>query len=223
MDYNNIKEYITNLVSETSLRQSIKKFDIEIDGLKKYRNIIIYGAGGWGIELQKLLKVYSVEIDAFFDQRADEIKSINNTPVYSIDMFNTEESDKHNYLVIVATKLESQNSIITNLKKCGFLNFRRLSGLWYYGCWSNKAELLSLIDEKEKILDCLELFDDNKSLNIFYSQISCYISRSYNIQNQIDDDQYFPEDIVFSKGYSDFVDCGAYNGDTVASLLNKVG
>jgi FkbM family methyltransferase len=37
------------------------------------------------------------------------------------------------------------------------------------------------------------------------------------------DNQYFPSDVPFKKGYSKFIDCGAYDGDTIEKLYYEKG
>jgi FkbM family methyltransferase len=223
MDYRNLKVSISNMITEKSLKQSCQVFESVIQQLKNYKRIFIYGAGGWGISLQKLLKVYSIGIHAFFDRRADEIDMINKVPVFNLDQYNATENDKKESLIIIAVRLEIQKSIEDNLKERGYINCITINGIWHYGCWSSKNELFSLIHEKEKILKCSDIWADQKSLDIYYRHIKCYISRLYKGSIQIDRDQYFPDDIMFGKGYSKFVDCGAYIGDTVDSLIENIG
>ena len=78
-----IKESISNIITEISLEQSYRAFASVIQRLSDYKKIYIYGAGGWGISLQKLLEGYSIDIHAYFDRRADEISTINKVPVYN--------------------------------------------------------------------------------------------------------------------------------------------
>lgn len=223
MHDSNIRESLSNMITETSLEQCYQIFDSAIQRLKNYKKIFIYGAGGWGISLQKLLAVYSIDIHAFFDRRADEIGTINKIPAYNLDRYNATDHDKKDSLVIIAVKLEIQKSIADSLEKKGYINHTTINSLWHYGCWINKNELFSLVHEKGNILKCAEIWTDQKSLDIYFRQIECYLSRFYNIYNQIDKEQYFPVGIVFGKGYSEFVDCGAYTGDTIAALTKNIG
>ena len=210
------------MITEKSLERSYQEFESVIQQLRNYKRIFIYGAGGWGISLQRLLELYSIDIHAFFDQRADEIGMVNKIPVYNSDQYNATENDKKESLIIIAVRLELQKSVADSLRKKGYINCITMNGIWHYACWTNKKELFSLVHEKENILKCAEIWADRKSLDIYYGQIECYLFRHYNLSNQIDSNQYFPDDIVFGKGYSRFVDCGAYIGDTVASLSKNI-
>lgn len=223
MDSGNKKESISNMITEKLLEGSYHVFDSTIQRLKNYKRIFIYGAGGWGISLQKLLELYSINIKAFFDRRAAEIGAINNVPVYNLDEYGATDHDKIDNLIIIAVKLEIQKSIADSLEKSGYINYTTINGLWHYGCWLSKNELFSLVHEKKNILKCAEIWADQKSLDIYCRQIECYLSRVYNIANQVDKEQYFPCDIEFGKGYYNFVDCGAYTGDTVVSLTKNIG
>lgn len=211
------------MITEISLEQSYRAFASVIERLNDFKKICIYGAGGWGISLQKLLEGYSIDIHAYLDRRADEINTINKVPVYNLDQYDPTEDDKKESLIIIAVNLENQTAIADSLEEKGYANCMTINGLWHYGCWSDKNELFSLLHEKENILACSEIWADDKSIDIYYRQIKCYMSRHYNISNRIDKEQYFPGDIVFGKGYYDFVDCGAFTGDTVAALTKNIG
>lgn len=216
------KKSILKLLTEESLNKNINNFNNIVKTLQNYSKVIIYGAGGWGVSLKKLLETHSIKISAFFDQKAEEIGSVDNIPVYSPDQYKT--SENHNEtLVIIAVRLEHHEIISNNLRKLGFLNCTTINSIWHYACWVEYRELLSLLDEKNEILQCLELWEDPKSLELFYRQLECYASRVYNVSNKIDNNQYFPDDIKFKKGYLNFIDCGAYTGDTVLSLTKNIG
>lgn len=223
MDHNCIEESVSDLITVKRLELFYDGFYSVIQGLKKFKWIYIYGAGGWGISLKNLLDVYSIKIDAFFDKRADGIDTHNSVPVLNLALDNATEKRKKESLIIIAVKLENQKSIASSLVKSGYINYMTINGIWHYGCWASKDELFSLIHKKVNMLKCTQIWTDQKSLNIYYEQIKCYLSRRYNTSNQIDRVQYFPNDIIFEKGYSNFVDCGAYTGDTVATLAKSVG
>jgi FkbM family methyltransferase len=223
MDYTNLKESISNLIAEETLDLSSQEFDSVIQRIRNHERVFIYGAGGWGISLQKLLETCSIGIHAFFDRKANEIEMENEIPVYNPDQYNATENDKKESLVIIAVRLEHQESIANCLREKGFVNCITINDIWHYGCWTNRKELFSILHEKENVLNCAEIWEDQKSLDIYYRQIECYLSRHYNVSNQIDSNQYFPDDIVFEKGYSNFIDCGAYNGDTISVLISNIG
>ena len=223
MDYTNLSDSLSNLVTEETLDQSSQEFDLVIQRIRTHEKVFIYGAGGWGISLQKLLETYSIGIHAFFDKKADEIEMADNTPVYNPDQYNATENEKKESLVIIAVRLEHHESIANCLGEKGFVNCKTINGIWHYACWTNKKELFSFVHEKENILKCSEVWADRKSLDIYHRQIKCYLTRQYNISNQIDIGQYFPKDIVSGKGYSRFIDCGAYTGDTISALTRNNG
>jgi len=71
---------------------------------------------------------------------------------------------------------------------------------------------------------CLNLFKDNLSRDIFTRVTQTHMMRKIiKIPNQPLREQYFPRDINLSKGYSRFINCGAYNGDTVKRLNTLFG
>ncbi len=211
------------MITDASLEKSYWDFCSALQAIKSYKKIFIYGAGGWGISLQNLLKTYEIDVAAFFDRSADENYRQYAPPVYNLDRSEIPGNDKNDSLVIIAVKLESQNGVADSLAKHSFRNVITINGIWHYGCWFEKAELFSLIPEKENILNCMDIWEDAKSLDVYCKQIACYLNRKYNISNQIDGNQYFPDSICFGKGYDSFIDCGAYTGDTIAALIHSLG
>ncbi len=101
-------------------------------------------------------------------------------------------------------------SELLNLKACDIPNVPGWRAFSYY------------LDNKKRIMECFELFSDDLSFEV----LSCFLQTCIlkkplhipNIPHHALEEQYFPKDIDMSKGYSRFVDCGAYNGDTVMQL-----
>lgn len=111
---------------------------------------------------------------------------------------------------------------MNHLKELGYKKIITINGLWYYNCWKNEEELINVEMRKQEILECMDLWTDKISIELYIKNIQCYITRKYvsNIKTELEN-QYFPNDISLNKGYDVFVDCGAYNGDTISDL-NKI-
>ena len=66
---------------------------------------------------------------------------------------------------------------------------------------------------------CLELFRDDLSREVFAGVLQTRMRRMLiRIPDRKPEEQYFPADINLNRGYSRFINCGAYNGDTVMRL-----
>lgn len=94
--------------------------DDQIEYIKQYKNIIVFGAGIVAIELIDSLKEYCIRTTAV----AVSDKSINMKQIDGIDIYQIEELTdmQEDALVIVAVLVRSQEPIKDKLKKLGFRN-----------------------------------------------------------------------------------------------------
>jgi FkbM family methyltransferase len=84
--------------------------------------------------------------------------------------------------------------------------------------------LSSITNRRDDFLNCAKIIEDKKSFNIYEESILSYIRGRYVASTSPEyDSQYFPTDVPFEKGYSKFIDCGAYNGDTIEKLFEEKG
>ena len=68
------------------------------------------------------------------------------------------------------------------------------------------------------------LLADNLSREIFCRLLQVHVRKTpLDIPTSPRDQQYFPEDIFLSKGHDNYVCCGAYDGENIRILANKVG
>lgn len=79
------------------------------------------------------------------------------------------------------------------------------------------------VENKERKKKCKCLLYDDMSREIYEKIISFRISHNYRKRPVYSRwDQYFPEDIILLNNHEVFIDCGAYNGDTVKCFLKNV-
>ena len=68
------------------------------------------------------------------------------------------------------------------------------------------------------------LLTDAESRATYEQNVTAHLCRDYTHCSQTPQEhQYFVEDIPFGKGYSRFIDCGAYIGDTLSELIRLKG
>jgi FkbM family methyltransferase len=189
---------------------------------KKFENkqIFLYGAGGCGIWTDTTLKQNNITPVAFLD--SNKKGNINGTPVYNPF---TESIDTANALVIVSIfnrdcdylnikqllKTRGFNAVIPFIEFYSHLNnsFSYPSAFWLS---HNKAYL-------NDSNDILTLLKDNISRDVFSSIIKARQNNSYEmlpVPYPISE-QYFSKDVPLHN-YDTFIDCGAYNGDTIADM-----
>ena len=79
-----------------------------------------------------------------------------------------------------------------------------------------------LKDKTESLDEVKSLLEDNKSKIIFEEVVKFRTTLNYNALSSVDlDDQYFPNDIPKWKEPVNFIDLGAFNGDTIKLLNDK--
>lgn len=191
-------------------------------------DIYIYGAGNAGAMTYDLLKKINIEISGFIDNRSKEISCYMDKSVSAIE----NEIVKDNIFVIVSflcsyEELEHIEKRLLSLgysKICYFhdiynliskINFEKSKGTNY-----NKI----VTNEKEKILEIEGYLCDKRSKQVYYDFYNALVNENSSLFSNIDEGvQYFVDDIIFEKGYECFIDCGAFDGDTVINLKKLKG
>lgn len=198
--------------------------------LQKIRNrvVYLYGAGSFGKETYYFLKKNGIDIRGFLDKRADEIKEYCGKPVYSLNSINVE--NKKNVLVlfsIVMDKDERRN-LMKQIAQSGFLHIEEAQ--FYRSIQIIPDDLAEknlreyYLEKASRIREAYLLLEDEKSSAIYNANLKAHFLRDYSDCLKWEDsmkEQYFPEDIRLSKGYSRFVDCGGFTGDTIEDLLRQ--
>ncbi|MGA7194471.1 MAG: FkbM family methyltransferase [Anaerolineales bacterium] len=190
--------------------------------------IFIYGTGTVGQEIWKLLKVKGYSIKGFIDH------SLTQRPLPEAFIFQPDDEripikDRRNSDVIMAIHNRAAQipPIIENLHRLGYGqiitlidlydNFANELGQRY---WLTSRNFYS--NYEKEILLTQNLFEDKASRELFRSLISFRKTGDYSILSAPDmEHQYFPSDIPFSKKPIRFVDCGAFDGDTLRNFVES--
>lgn len=185
------------------------------------KDIFIYGAGCFGRELEKVFRQHGVYIKGFIDRNAENI-GVGDMPVFSpMQIYN-----KRDIRVIVGIVMDkpSLSQLKARLYELGY--FDVLDGQSIRAHYVYALNTLGEERPKEYFSDHLVdmekadlLMADNESRATYRCNLMAHILRDYKECRQVDaGDQYFLKDIPFQKGYSRFIDCGAYIGDTLQEL-----
>ncbi len=218
MTFNNI-ERLSKIISASDVDQ--KHFEF-IYKLRKQKKIIIYGAGDKGRWILLLLRELSINVCAFFDKNADNIDSINGIPVFRPESAEFTQKEREEIYILIVTQKKFYGEIEDKLYDLGYGNVNPYKCVWYTGNSVNDLNIIA--NNGYDILNCAKIIEDEKSFNIFENSILYYISGDFDASNVPEyDTQYFPENVPFSKGYSKFIDCGAYDGDTIEKLYENKG
>lgn len=196
------------------------------------KDIILYGAGEashWFVEI--VIKMHGYKPIAVLDKSFSTATKFEGINAYPPEEYNPSDGIKKSAIVVICVTNKKYHSEITKtLKKLGFNNIISLLDIYEI---HNPFNLpLSLrekkkkyfIGEKENIIAASKLFEDDLSKEVYFKFAKTHLQRKpLPISSSSRDEQYFPNDINLSKGYSKFINCGAYDGDVVRLLNKKVG
>jgi FkbM family methyltransferase len=184
--------------------------------------VAIYGASLFGRVLNEILEKHGVSTSFFVDEYTPH-REFEKKPVYRIN----EVSDKSNIRLINSTAYD----LIDNLRQSGFADVVPLSEiirqypdtlpLLNKTMWIVKSE--RLIDENEFAWLKTRLADDH-SKDLLHKLTSFRKNPiAENLFWSDGDPFYFPSQFDAFKGIENlrFVDCGAYNGDTIQSVFKN--
>lgn len=206
--------------------------DFFADGIFAGRKIIVYGGGeGFHWIQEILIRFYDYKPSLVLDRRFQKGDVFEGIPACSPDDFLPTDDDTQNSVVIVAVgKKEYHNEIVTCLKRMGFQNIIFLMGIYeIHNPFKLPVALHNkgfeyFLEQKDRINDALKLLADDESCEIYTKYLQTHMTRKpVPLPARPREEQYFPKDIELRKGYTRFVNCGAYDGDTVRLLESVHG
>jgi FkbM family methyltransferase len=211
---------------------TIKEPTSDIISKLENKNIVLYGAGSGLISFyNSVLKRTNINPYVIFDDTI--VGNKYNIPIFKINLYNAYASDfeKNDSVVIITVgSLNCYNSIKEKLIEFGWKNIMLASDVYEFH--------LILIDDDESyrldfdyyrnniedIVKAFDLFDDALSQEIFYLFVRMHVQKkAFKIPSRSTEEQYFPKDICLNRGVNNFINCGAYTGDTVKILNSKRG
>lgn len=217
------------MVSEiTSILKNKSKRN-PIDFFSSTKEVIIYGAGNTGRDVLSLLTRHGVPIKCFLDINAKSGKAVDGIPAYSPSDDIILNSDKRDTVVVLALFNRDTDTmpVLTNLKRLGYeriINFIDFHS--YFSDEMGERFWLTSLDYYEGLDDVVssgyELWEDDLSRDIYKAVIDFRMTGDCSRLLVPHLDQYFAEDIPLRKPVR-FVDCGAFDGDTVLQLFRKYG
>lgn len=190
---------------------------------------VFYGAGQTGELLYHQLDKINIHPKAFVDDTVSKQGSyIGSKKIYSLP--DAEKNFGNEILVIVTIFHPAVNflQVKTKLNSAGFKNVASFFDIFllypdlflpYYHFASPSV----LLEQKENYNKAFELFEELQSREIFISNLTFRLSLDHTSLYEADSGDYFPLDILPQQHFSSciYIDCGAYDGDTVRKFLLK--
>ncbi|MBF0463553.1 MAG: FkbM family methyltransferase [Nitrospirae bacterium] len=196
------------------------------------KKIILYGGGRGFIGFSVfILKRYKLKVHAVIDIKFKSGDACCGVPAFSPFDFSPTNDEKENAVVVVTVgKTQYHEEIFNCLLQLGFKNIITATDIYeYHLCHDaltgiGKDGFDYYVVNKDKIVASFDLFKDELSREIYVRFIQTHMQRKpVRIPADVPESQYFSPDIKLNKGVSRFINCGAYDGDTVRLLNNLHG
>lgn len=223
-------EHIDKVYCE--LENLLKEKPPKVNDIFKNRSFILFGAGNLGIRTLKGLRDIGLEPIAFGDNNDQKInKEIEGIKVLSKkEIIQKYGSDIKIILTVWGASMSKGarvHNLIKSLKEYGFENVFDITKLYInYPQTFLPHYCMGLPDDiyknKDKILECYNLFEDEKSKIQYYEQVRWrLLYDNWDKFIEYTPFPYFQEDI-YSLSKEDIIyDCGAFDGDTIKDILNE--
>lgn len=192
-------------------------------------NIFIYGTGSFARDIQLALEKNGIRIYGYLDHKDTKKQKINDTPVYKPDAVTLPSELRKESVVILGIHNREVNliPIINSLKTYGFEG-EILSPIDLYDHFAELGTRYWLTSKSyygpysKEIQSVHDILSDEKSRDLFIAIMHFRRSGDYSLLPKPDiEHQYFPPDLPAWKQPIRFVDCGAYDGDTLYSFLQS--
>lgn len=199
------------------------------DFLSSLREVIIYGAGNTGRDVLDLLVRHGIAVKCFLDINAKSGKNVDGIPVYSPKDNVISDRQKKDAVVILALFNRDTDTllVVANLIGLGYEKIVNFIDFHSYFSdelgdrfWMTSLDYYEGLDSV--ISDGYELWADDFSRDLYQSIINFRMTGDCSLIPPPHRNQYFADDIHLTRP-ARFVDCGAFDGDTVLQLFHKYG
>lgn len=199
---------------------------ISVENYLKNKKIILYGAGNGLIVLNRI----GIKPECVIDRRFKEITYYKGIKAYPPSDFKvTEINDKNFVVLLTVTRPEFEKEVLEYLESIGINKNQIIFSKEFYEFnlpyvpEELKNEGFNFyLKNKEKILSCINLFQDEISHIIYINFIKTHMLRKvHQLPYHPSNEEYFPKDIKLR--YDTMIHCGAYTGDTIYNLKKNVG
>jgi len=191
------------------------------------RPFIVYGAGeGFHWVLEILMRFYGWTPALVLDRKFRPGDRFEGIPACSPSDYRPSEEEQREALVLICVgKTEYHAEIRTTLQAMGFQRILLLMDVYeIHNPMHLPPELEArgfafYREQRDRILAAFELFRDEESREIYAKLLQTHLQRKpVPLPAHPREEQYFPPELRLGKGYARFVNCGAYDGDTVRAL-----
>ncbi|MFC1952556.1 FkbM family methyltransferase [Chloroflexota bacterium] len=225
------KSELDNLLSEnaTTLKNRINSAFDQLNNKHK-NSIVLFGAGNLGKKVLNSLRDLGIEPIALSDnnplvwgKNIEGIKVL--SPHDVVQWFGTSAT-----FIITIWNAEGKNGFLSTREQLSTMGCKNIVSFiplfWKYSKTFLPYYCIDLphkiIEQKKDVRKVLSLWEDDTSREEYVSQLRWRMHLDFDSLSEPENyEQYFPDDIFASSSEEVFVDCGAFNGDTIRIFLER--
>ena len=188
--------------------------------------LLLHGAGQVGVHTLRVLRSQGIEPVAFVDTSTLKQGSVlDGLPVLSPAQAASQWADQALFLVTIINR---DHSYFATVKAYAALGVARTAPVLEF-FWANPEACLPyyamsspevVLEGKDEILDAFDALTDPASRDYLYRYIRWRLHLDYDaLPGPCGELEYFPHGLVSLLGPQCYVDCGAYDGDTLQQFL----
>lgn len=222
---------LDRLLNEEALHAKIRaesSYDLACNGTGD--KIVLFGAGGFGRLINRKLRELGIPPIAFADNNPslwgtkiedteilspmDAASRYARSAVFLVSIWNGEAADRMSDRV---RELKSLGCMV--VLPFGFLFWKYHQTFLPHFCLDcpNKA-----LDQKKLIRAAMQLWSDQDSREEYLAQVEFRTSLDFDsISRVVEGRHYFPLDLYSLKQDEVFIDCGAFDGDTIVDFVHE--
>jgi len=188
--------------------------------------ILIYGTGLVAQDVWRVLTSKGIPISCFIDYRTRENPFLAGVPISPPDSPSIKERAQTFIILAIHNREVNMPPLISRLKGLGYTQFITMIDLYDHFAdelgrryWLTERTFYT--DYEQEIESTANMFSDQTSRDLFESILHFRITGEYDLLPEPDiTHQYFPSDLPPWKKPLRLIDCGAFDGDTIKSILS---
>lgn len=198
------------------------------------KKIILYGFGNVGRRLLPILVESGIEVVAILDQNPDVTTKRGTTTIFHPEDKEVEQLKRSCHIIISAL---FSAKICAEIKKyLSRLKFQHIHTLneidfgevtkrsYYETSYDGSCTKIKIIEkEKSKIFNSFDMLQSTKDQELFIAYLKSHLTFDFTQLPKPENSslQYLAHDIPQQTNFSNFIDCGSYDGDTIRQLLDS--